>query len=162
MCFTYIIKRNFVGKKWKWSVVFILLLTMYWPVSCWFWLYCCCKTFWNNWITFSEVIWSCNAVESCLELRSLYVYLKIIAHLWTFISQSDSSIQWPHSISLYIVHSYRYTHEGKSKKHIFRASACFKTNQLTERIKKMYTTGPLYRCGNRSISRIIDSRQLNY
>ncbi len=34
----------------------------------------------------------------CLELRSLCVSLKIIAHLRTFVSQSDSSIQRPRSI----------------------------------------------------------------
>ncbi len=42
----------------------------------------------------------------CLELRSPCVSLKIIAHLRTFVSQSDSSIQWPHSINIYI---YIYT-----------------------------------------------------
>ncbi len=45
------------------------------------------------------MIWSCNAVESCLELRSLCVSLKIIAHVRTFVSQSDSSIYRPRSIT---------------------------------------------------------------
>ncbi len=43
----------------------------------------------------------CNAVESCLELRSPCVSLKIIAHLRTFFSQSDSSIQRPRSINCF-------------------------------------------------------------
>ncbi len=46
------------------------------------------------------MIWSCNAVKTCLELRLLCVSLMIIAHLRTFVSQSDSSIQRPRSIKL--------------------------------------------------------------
>ncbi len=38
---------------------------------------------------------------SCLELRSPCVSLKIIAHLRTFFSQSDSSIQRPRSINCF-------------------------------------------------------------
>ncbi len=40
----------------------------------------------------------CNALESCLELRSPRVSLKIIAHLRTCVSQSDSSIQQCNSV----------------------------------------------------------------
>ncbi len=40
--------------------------------------------------SFRELIWNCNAVESCLELRSLCVSLKIIH---TFESSSANQIQ---------------------------------------------------------------------
>ncbi len=41
----------------------------------------------------------------CLELRSLCISLKIITHHRTFVSQSDSSIQRPRSISCFNVFS---------------------------------------------------------
>ncbi len=47
MCFTYIIKRNFEAKHGN-DLSFLshcLLYLCIWPVSCWFWLFCCCKTF---------------------------------------------------------------------------------------------------------------------
>ncbi len=54
-----------------------------------------CKDLWNN--TNHLAKWY-GHVMRCLELLSPCVSLKIIAHLRTFDSQSDSSIQRPHSI----------------------------------------------------------------
>ncbi len=58
-----------------------------------------CKDLWNN--TNHLAKWY-GHVMRCLELRSPCVSLKIVAHLRTFDSQSDSSIQRPHSIILYM------------------------------------------------------------
>ncbi len=54
-----------------------------------------CKDLWNNANHLAK--WYGHVMQS-LELRSLCVSLKIIAHLTTLVSQSDSSIQRPRSI----------------------------------------------------------------
>ncbi len=60
-----------------------------------------CKDLWNNANNLAK--WY-GHVMRCLELRSRCVSLKIIAHLRTFVNQSDSSIQQPHSINIYYAH----------------------------------------------------------
>ncbi len=105
MCFPYIIKRNFVAKTWIWSVVFILLFTIFIclasvVVGFGYFAVLGCKDLRNNANHLAK--WY-RHVMRCLELRSPCLSLKIIAHLRMFVSQSDSSIQRPRSISNYNV-----------------------------------------------------------
>ncbi len=64
---------------------FVYCIYLFGQCHCGFWLFCCCKTFWNN-------------RNHLAKWRSPCVSLKIITHLRTFVSQSDSSIQRPRSI----------------------------------------------------------------
>ncbi len=102
MCFPYIIKCNFVAKTWIWSVIFILLFTIFIclaSVVVGFGSFAVlgCKDLWNNANHLAK--WY-GHVMRCLELCSPCVSLKIIAHLRTFVRQSDSSIKRPRSISV--------------------------------------------------------------
>ncbi len=102
MCFSYIIKHHFVAKTWIWSVVFILLFTIFIclaSVIVGFGSFAVlgCKDLWNNANHLAK--WYGHVMQ-CLELCSPCVSLKIIAHLRTFVSQSDSSIQIHRSINL--------------------------------------------------------------
>ncbi len=106
MCFPYIIKRILWQKHgYNLSIVsFCLLYLFVWPVSLWvlvLLLFLGCKDLWNNANNLAK--WY-GHVMRCLELRSRCVSLKIIAHLRTFVNQSDSSIQQPHSINIYYAH----------------------------------------------------------
>ncbi len=56
------------------------------PVSCWFRLYCCCNTFWNNWN----------------HLVKWYGPVMRSRAAWNHVTQSDSSIQTTRSIYVYI------------------------------------------------------------
>ncbi len=97
--FRTIIKRNFVAKSWIWFVVCIICLLFICLASVvvgfGYFAVLGCKDLWNN--TNHLAKWY-GHVMRCLELPSPCVSLKIIAHLRTFDSQSDSSIQRPHSI----------------------------------------------------------------
>jgi len=69
-----------------------------------------CKDLWNNG---NHLAKGYGYVMRCLELRSLCVSLKITAHLRTFVSQSDSSIQQPRSIHFVNVNDHimqKYNH----------------------------------------------------
>ncbi len=96
MCFPYI-KRHFVAKNMDMICrfyPFVHYIYLFGQCRCGFWFFCC-KDLWNNSNNLAK--WY-GHVMRCLELRSPCISLKIIAHLRTFDSQSDSSIQQPHSI----------------------------------------------------------------
>ncbi len=55
MCFSYIMKHNFVAKTWTRSVDFILFvycIYLFGQCRCGFWLFFCCNTF-----EITEIIW---------------------------------------------------------------------------------------------------------
>ncbi len=100
VCAFRIIKRNFMAKTGIWSVVFIPLFTIFIclaSVVVGFGSFAVlgCKDLWNK---VNHLAKWYGHVMRCLDLRSPCVSLKIIAHLRTFVSQSDSSIQRPRSI----------------------------------------------------------------
>ncbi len=91
-----------MAKRWKWSVVCIPLLTIFMYLASVVVGFCCFAVVRPFEIT--EIIWRSDTVESRLEIHSPCVSLKIIPHLRTFFSQSDSSIQRPRSIMCDALH----------------------------------------------------------